>query len=1178
MSDVVVAGELGEAAKHYTEGAGGLIAAGSTTEATYYPAVQAFVTAALVSEGLPFEVRVNTSETKLDGGKNLPDIALYDSRGAFLVACGEVKLPGTELVELAQSTDRNNQVGRYLASTQALLLSNVRSFGLLTVEPSWDGSGPVPPKARRMEQVVNLWPSLAELKQKKPIGAITLASFAELVETAVTRYAPITEPESLARILARQARRAKADLPAKFTHAVQGLLDDFSTALGVKFEGPEGEEFLRSSLIQTAFYGLFAGWALWWRGGRKRPFRWEDLADYLKIPFLGSLFHEFRHPSRIKELRLAGHLDIGTETLARVDAVKFFKRFRVPTLAEDPKETTTAITYFYEPFLETFDPELRKELGVWYTPTDVIRYQVAKIDQMLRDELGCSRGFADQRVVVLDPACGTGAYLIEVLRCTARQLASEGEKTLLAAQLLDAMCRRFIGFEVLTAPFVVAQLQLYLLLSQANAEPDESHRPAIFLTNALTGWQGPDQLKLNFPELQEEHDAARVVKRDAKVIVVLGNPPYNRFAGVPLEEEASLVDHYKGITRNQEGKQAGPSALFTRWGVRKQLLNDLYVRFLRLAEVRIGEKAEFGIVSYISNSSFLSGRSHPIMRESLLHSFHAVWIDNLNGDKYKTGKVIPAGLPGEGTADQSIFSTEHDPRGIQVGTCITTYLKRKPGMEKTGAIAAVHYRNFWGRAKGKREALVTSLTLEEWPSARSDAVAQTPAGPRRYDQFEPAAAKGWRLIPESASGFEEWPGFDDLFPVSFQGVNPNRGLQGSVIDTDRSVLVERMRDYFSTASFAELNERHPELCAERARFQPEATRGQLLAAGSFESGKVLPYVLFPFDVRWIYYEREAKFLNESRRQLGNHLGNNEFLVGVPKARRVSESRPLLLSCLFDLHLHDWGSVGFPAEVDPDARLGGLFAPVHGDLKRRANLAEGLWSRLREAWGKEGDLTGPDAKRLCRLLFRYCLAISHSPRYEADHRESLEQDWPHVPICRDASGFEEIAALGEQLARLIDPREDAGPVLQDLLGEDAKTLAAVRRIGGGSVKESDLVVEYSYFGSAAGRWESRVPESAESESSHWGELTGDLFLNDRVFLRHVPQAVWRYEMGGYPVLKKWLGYRDARRRDGAPLTLAEVTHLRGMIHRIAALLTLRAQMDSAYEKASECAWLIDDLTC
>src|SRR5262249_29579780 len=211
-----------------------------------------------------------------------------------------------------------------------------------------------------------------------------------------------------------------------------------------------------------------------------------------------------------------------------------------------------------------------------------------------------------------------------------------------------------------TAPFVIAQLQLYLLLARVGLAPDEKHRPAVFLTNALTGWHGPDQLKLNFPELQEEHDAAREVKREAKIIVVIGNPPYNRFAGVPLEEEAALVDYYKGIKRNNRGKQVGQSELFTRWKVRKHLLDDLYIRFFRLAEVRIAEKAEFGVVSFISNASFLTGRSHPIVRESLMKNFQAIWIDNLNGDKYKTGKIIPRGIPGEGSSDQSIFSSDHD--------------------------------------------------------------------------------------------------------------------------------------------------------------------------------------------------------------------------------------------------------------------------------------------------------------------------------------------------------------------------------------------------------------------------------------------------------------------------------------------------------------------------------------
>lgn len=232
MIDTAALAKLPKAAKSYARDIGGLICAGSTTEATYYPSVRSLISGALASEGLPFEVRINTSEKKTGGGVNLPDVALYDSGGEFLVVCGEVKLPTVELDQLAMSIENKDQVGRYLAATGVVLISNVRAFGLVSVSPKWKGDGAVPPEARRIEQIVELWPSVSVLKAGKAIEPAALERFAELIETAVTRFAPIAEPESLARILARQARRAKADLPEKFTHAVQGLLDDFGKALG----------------------------------------------------------------------------------------------------------------------------------------------------------------------------------------------------------------------------------------------------------------------------------------------------------------------------------------------------------------------------------------------------------------------------------------------------------------------------------------------------------------------------------------------------------------------------------------------------------------------------------------------------------------------------------------------------------------------------------------------------------------------------------------------------------------------------------------------------------------------------------------------------------------------------------------------------------------------------------
>lgn len=146
------------------------------------------------------------------------------------------------------------------------------------------------------------------------------------------------------------------------------------------------------------------------------------------------------------------------------------------------------------------------------------------------------------------------------------------------------------------------------------------------------------------------------------------------------------------------------------------------------------------------------------MRESLLKNFQAIWIDNLNGDKYKTGKVIPGGLPAAGTSDQSIFSTEHDPRGIQVGTAITTYLKRPLKKREQKSIAVVHYRDFWGRAASKRDALMASLEMTSWSSAERDTAAARPEGPRVFREFRPTDRSRWKLLPAKESGFEAWAG------------------------------------------------------------------------------------------------------------------------------------------------------------------------------------------------------------------------------------------------------------------------------------------------------------------------------------------------------------------------------------------------------------------------------------
>ena len=1161
-----MAAPLSDSIATYCSDTRNLEALPTSTETTFYPDIRTLLTAVLKSEKLPFDVRTGTSE-KGKASHDMPDFVLGDG-ALFVGVYGEVKRASTSLEDLAASTEQKDQIGRYLAQTGVVLLCNVRGFGLLVCDPAYvrDGVTPVPPGKRVLQKTVDLWSAVSGGSKPK-VDSEAIALLVDIVTRAVTDLARIGAPADLAKILARQARDAKDALPDDLK-PLKPLLDDYRQALGLAFdvEDEKGARFFRSSLVQSVFYALFAAWILWDKQAEPdATFDIDDAHTFLPIPFLDALLHDIRHPSRMKHLGLEPHLARAIATLNRVDRALFRGRMTFPTI--DGETSIAAITYFYEPFLEAFDPKLREDLGVWYTPPEIVRYQVRRVHHLLKSELGRPRGLADPDVIVLDPCCGTGAYLLEVARCIAEELIAEGDATTVGLELTTAFQERVIGFEILTAPFAIAQLQLYLLLEQLGAKPDPNRRLAVFLTNALSGWHESGDVKLNFPEMREEFDASQQVKRDAKIIVVLGNPPYDRFTGAAQAEEAELVAHYKGIElveqKTKKGavkmdgfgrplmKQRGTSRLYEEFGVRKQLLDDLYIRFIRLAEERIGLAADYGVVSYISNSSYLTGRSHPLMRRSLLSNFDAVWIDNLNGDKYRTGKMIPKDLPGAGTRDDSAFTTEMDPRGIQPGTAIATWIKRA-GASTEPTMTQVRYRDLWGAAASKRQALIVSL-----PTGTTS----TPEAAPAYEDVQPSAEGRWRMSPRVIEGgFEEWPALDELFSNNFQAVNPSRGLEGTVIDTDQTALTSRMKAYFNASSFEALSKAYPGFAIARANYKPEAVWNELAPQG-FEAARIRPYLTFPLDSRWIYYSDHAHLLDRHSPDFAKSKDNNEFLVTVPEPRKASETSPVFSTSLVGLHVHERGSVVFPRETVSDDLL------AHRD----ANLAESAWRVLRDHFSLSGERSGDDARGFVGKLFRVAFATLHAPSYQSEHKSALSSDWAHLPIPKDADLLVKLVDAGEQVAHLLDANRDAREVIETVLTpERAKLLGQLRRADGAQVSGDDLKLTVTYWGGGKGKWTPRAflePElPAEAWDEAWGERTGDLFLNAQAHFAHVPEAVWTYQLGGYPVLKKWLGYRQVDRREGKPLTEDERRWLRQMIQRIAALLALGPNLDELYQEA------------
>ena len=538
-----------------------------------------------------------------DQGAGHPDFGLYTAKQVQRGRPREGQAPERGVVEVKSPHEDlraravREQVTRYWGRYRLVLATNLREFGLVGPDP--DGGEAMLESFRLAESEEAF---ARRLEHPRAFARAVGAGLGEYLARALSHRAALAEPKDLAWLLASYARdglarvEAAGDTPS--LKAVRSALED---ALGVRFEGERGARFFRSTLVQTLFYGVFSAWVLWSRagagssavGGEPHPpwgagydtarFSWREAVWHLRAPVLRALFQQLSDPGRLQPLGLVEVLDWTAAALDRVDREAFFSRFN----------EGEAVPYFYEPFLEAFDPQLRKQLGVWYTPAEVVRYMVARVDRALKDDLGIPDGLAAENVYVLDPCCGTGAYLAEVLRRIAANLGGRGLGALAGARVRQAATERVFGFEIMPAPFVVAHLQVGLTMQDLDAPlaDDGAERAGIFLTNALTGWEPRTTKPLPFPELEEERDRAERVKQETPILVILGNPPYNGFAGMAVGEERELSEAYRTTRRVRRPEGQG--------------LNELYVRFFRMAERRIAQKTGQGVVCFISNYSWL---------------------------------------------------------------------------------------------------------------------------------------------------------------------------------------------------------------------------------------------------------------------------------------------------------------------------------------------------------------------------------------------------------------------------------------------------------------------------------------------------------------------------------------------------------------------------------------------
>ena len=802
----------------------------------------------------------------------------------------------------------------------------------------------------------------------------------------------IGTPEALAKHLARRTRELQTQIETTLTDENSQVYGMFSAFKELLLATMTPDDFA-DMYAQTLAYGLFAARCTL---PNATNFSRETATNALprSNPFLRQLFYQVASPNL--EENVTYILDDIATLLRNVSTEMLRTAFTVRTHFEDP------VIHFYETFLAKYDPQRRVDRGVYYTPPQVISYIVRSVDSLLKTELNRSDGLADDNTLILDPATGTGGFLLAVLDHIHEYVTTTYGTGDWNQYINTHLVKRLFGFELLVAPYTIAHLKLSLFLQTQGWHATERLR--VYLTNTLEEPVERTQ-RLPFADfISDEANAAVSVKRDEPLLVILGNPPYQRASANPsrvgrnLTFIGRLIEDYKQI----DGEPLEDRNL-------KALQAD-YVKFIRWAQWRIGKNGE-GVIGYIVNNSFLDGLMFRGMRQSLLESFNSIYLLNLHGSIRKT-EAVPTAQKNENVFDIS--------QGVSILLCTKQRHNQDP--------AKVYYADIWGsRAEKYRTLSETDAQSTEWCELQ-------PTSP--YYLFVPQAT-------DYGAEYEIGWSITDIFHIGSVGIATGRD-KFTIHQTAEEVR-ETVTDFVSL-SVEEARARY-NLPSDSRDWRVHFAQADLRNHPDPEQ-HIKPIRYRPFDTRWTYYTgRSRGFHCTPRDAVMSHLLTENFALCVcrivtgPKWQHALITNKITEKCYVSNRGSESGYV-FPLYLYPDPE--GLEIETERSLNLKPTFLKTLSETLELPQTAAFDL--PQGISPEEIL-SYIYAILYSPTYRKRYYEFLKYDFPRILLPRDIEHFRKLAELGQNLINWHLLKDIQVPPRHRFEGEGEAVVSRARYEGG-----------------------------------------------------------------------------------------------------------------------------------
>lgn len=730
---------------------------------------------------------------------------------------------------------------------------------------------------------------------------------------------------------------------------------------------------------QTVTYGMFAARL---HDTTLEDFSRQEAAELIpkSNPFLRKLFQYVA--SHDLDDRIKWIVDDLAEVFRYTDVAAILKDFGRATQQIDP------MIHFYETFLAAYDPSLRKARGVWYTPQPVVNFIVRAVDEILKTEFGLKEGLADtskvsvnvktdnfnkrkqdyvtatkevHKVQLLDPACGTGTFLAETIRHIHKKF--KNQTGIWNSYVEEHLIPRLHGFELLMASYAMAHIKMDLLLRETGYTLKQQKRFKIFLTNTLEEHHKDAGTLFWAQWLADEARQADEVKRDAPVMVVLGNPPYSISSSNKSAWIEKLIEDYKKDLNERNILH----------------LSDDYIKFIRFGQYFIDKNTE-GVLAYISNNSFIDGVTHRQMRKSLLESFDKIYIIDLHGSS-KRKEVAD-----DGSRDENVFD-------IMQGVSINIFIKT--GKKKKNELAQVFQTDLKGLRNDKYKILKIN-TLSDFVWHNLDFT------PPQYFFVK----KDFDNLDEYQNGFS----LRDVYQFYNSGLTTE--FDDIAIQDDERNAKKLLNDL--------LNKSENEL--QQIYHLPNDKNEKIRKAINdvkINKAQILKLNYRPFDLKYTVYTGKTNgIMGRPRYDLMKHfLNKNLGLIVGRQGQVIGDSEwniVTITNSIVDCNIFYRGrGTVFPLYLYPESN--DLFANQERvpNLKKEIvdSIAQVINKRFTTKKGKDKSTFAPED------VLDYIYAVLHTPQYRERYKEFLKIDFPRVPYPKNVEHWDAMVKQGAILRGL-----------------------------------------------------------------------------------------------------------------------------------------------------------------